>query len=56
MFAELGLIRKKLFNSIKTKVPAENKRSQNLGFRKKKRADFTILSQVPMNSHLTSAL
>lgn len=47
-FAELELfIRRKFFKSPKTKAPAENKRSQNLGFRKGKRTDFTIVSQVP---------
>ena len=47
-FAEPKLfLRRKFFKSPKTKAPTENKRSQKLGFRKGKRADFTTVSQVP---------
>lgn len=53
MLAELERI-KKFFSSTKTEAPTEKKRSQNPGFRrgkkeKKKKADFSIVSQVPLN-------
>ena len=46
-FAVLELMRTKTFKSRKTKAFLANKRSQNPGLRRGKKADFNIVSQAP---------
>ena len=46
-FAVLEIIGTKSFKSHKTKASLANKRSQNPGPRRGKKADFTIVSQAP---------
>lgn len=54
MFVKLDFIRRKMFNSIKIKASTENKDHKILCWKENKKFDFIIVSQAPMNSHLTS--
>lgn len=59
MFAELQFI-KKVFSSTKTKFPTKSLQEEitkslvQKEKKKTKKADFNIVSWMPMNSHLTS--